>query len=141
MCFFSRHFLRAAAGLAPAPINLFFDPTAKKEDGKNKWHTDENDAPFGDPTHHADAGSEPSAGCRGQSMDAFAMAAANDHARAEKADPGQDALDDATDGVDLAAVGHRHDSKRGAQSNQAERSQSGWLVVQVTVESERATDQ
>src|SRR6516164_11276071 len=52
ICFFGRHFLRVAAGLAPALINLLFDPTAQKEDGKNKWHADENDTPFGHPTHH-----------------------------------------------------------------------------------------
>src|SRR6516165_2275009 len=73
-------------------------------------------------------------------MNAFAMAAANNHARAEKADPSQDALDDATDGVDLATTGHRHDGWRGAQSDQAERSQSRRLVVQVAVEPERATN-
>jgi hypothetical protein len=54
---------------------------------------------LGDPTHHANAGGEPSAGCRRQSMDGFAIAAANDDARAEEADPGQDALDDAVDGL------------------------------------------
>jgi hypothetical protein len=76
--------------------------------------TDENNAPLCDPTHHADAGCKPSASRSGQSMDALAMAAANDHARAEKANPSQDALDDATDGVDLATIGHRHDGERGA---------------------------
>ena len=69
------------------------------------------------------------------------MAAANDHARAEKADPGQDALDDATGGVDVAMTGHRHNGERRTQSDQAERSQSCRLVVQMAVEPERATDQ
>jgi hypothetical protein len=57
-------------------------------------------------------------------MDVFARPAASpkDHARAEKADPSQDALDDATDGIDLATIGHRHDRERGAQSDQAKRS-------------------
>jgi hypothetical protein len=66
-----RPFLSLLIGLAPAPVNLVFDSTRYKEYGKHKWHTDENDAPFGYPTHDANAGGEPSAGCRCQSMDVF----------------------------------------------------------------------
>jgi hypothetical protein len=91
-----RPFLSLLIGLVPAPVDLVFDSTPYKEYGKHKWHTDENDALSGYPTHDANAGGEPSAGCRCQSMDVFAQPAASpkDHARSEKADPSQDALDD-----------------------------------------------
>jgi hypothetical protein len=47
------------------PVDRFLERTAKNENDEDEWHAEQNDAPFGDTTSHADTRGQPDTGCGG----------------------------------------------------------------------------
>src|SRR5712692_10423130 len=101
--------------LREVQMQRLFQRTAEHKNGEDERHAHENDTPLGDAAGHPDASRQPGTGRRGQSMNALAVDVADDHAGAQKADAGQDALNDPADGIDVAAARDRHDGQRRAE--------------------------
>jgi len=107
----------------------------RKSDHRDHRRADQQHPPFTDAAHHADGCRQPDAGRGRQIVDVLALLAADDHAGAEKADAGHDALDDAAH-IAVAIAGGDDDLRSG-EADQRQRPHAGWLAVQVAVEPER----
>src|SRR5438552_17694671 len=84
----------------------FFQSPAKGKQHESEQYADQHYAPFPGAARHSNAGSQPSAGCRSQSMDLFAFIGADNHPGAQKANAGQDALDDAAYSTHIVTIGN-----------------------------------
>ena len=116
-------------------------PTFKwAADGQDRKGDDEGDRdqpPLPEAADDADAGGKPGAGRAGEPADPEMAAGVDDHAGAEKADTGQDALHDSATGVgnnpDVVGMNQRQ-QHRGRKADQAQRLQADRLAVKVAVE-------
>ena len=97
--------------------------------------------PLPDTADDADAGREPGTGGAGQPADPEMAAGVDDDAGAEKADAGEDALDDAAGGVgnnpDVIGMDQHH-HHGGGKADQTQRLQADRLAVKVAIEPDHA---
>src|SRR6185369_13001384 len=102
--------LRILLPSRPMAVYPPFKRAAKHQDHGGQRNARQDDDPFADPAGRADAGGQPDAGGGGQAVNLFAEAVVDDHAGAQKADAGDDALDDAADiaGVLVPIEGKNH---------------------------------
>lgn len=76
-------------------MNHFFKRPAKNQNDDNDRRSEQNDGPSADAACGADARGQPDASGRGETVDVFALVAADNNAGAQKSDSGHNALDDA----------------------------------------------
>src|SRR5262249_55845793 len=80
---------------APQTVHEPFDRAADEQDQKDQGHRNECRAPCADPADDAEARGEPDAGRGGEPVNARVLGVvAHDHAGTQKADAGDQALDD-----------------------------------------------
>src|SRR2546423_11914453 len=112
----------------------FFQSPAKGKQHESEQYADQHYAPFAGAARHSNAGSQPSAGCRGQSMDLFAFVGADNHPGPQKANAGQDALDDAAFSTHIVTIGNRQNSYSRTKSHQPKGPDAGRFAMQVAVQ-------
>ena len=122
--------------MGPTPMHSFLERTANRENDQDKQHADQNEAPFGDSTSHANTRGHPDAGRRGQSMDLLAFVVPHDNAHAKKSNSGQDTLNNAA-GVGAAEPTDGEDGQCRPDPDEAERTNARWLAVKIAVEAQR----
>ena len=69
-------------------------------------------------------------------MDVVTFAISNDHARAQKPDPGYDPLDNAAR-IDAAGLANGKDCQCRAEPNKTKRAHAGCLAMKIAVKAER----
>src|SRR5262249_7319537 len=89
----------------PAAVDRLLEWAAKNQNDKNESDTQDDDLPFGDRASRAQTRSHPHASCRRQAVHAMVAAISDNDAGTEKADAGDDPLDDAA----CVRAGHRVD--------------------------------
>ena len=118
------------------------DGTADHHQQERNRKCDADQPPVAKAADNADAGGEPYAGGAGQAFD-LVLVGMNDDASAEKADAGENTLDNAAAcvrqlaGFNRGGTGDQHD-QRGGQADETERAQADRLAVQITVEADGA---
>jgi hypothetical protein len=122
------------------PMNHFLERAANSENDQDEQHADQNDAPFGDSTSHANTRGHPDAGCRGQSMDLLAFVVPHDNAHAKKPNSGQDTLNNAA-GVGAAGPTDGKDGQCRPDPDEAQRTNACGLAVKIAVKAESAASQ
>ena len=106
---------------------------------------DRDDRPSPDTADDPDAGREPGTGRAGKPANPKMMLGMDNDARAEEADAGEDALNDAAAGVGNprmigGRVGQYHDH-RGGQTHQTERLQADRFALKIAIEPDQAARQ
>jgi hypothetical protein len=122
------------------PVDRFLERTAKNENDEDEWHAEQNDAPFGDTTSHADTRGQPDTGCGGQALHVLTVTIPDDDAHAKKPDAGQDTLDNAAHfGATTPADGE--DGQCRPDPDEAKRANARWLAVKIAVKAQRDASQ
>ncbi|MEY9984152.1 hypothetical protein ABH995_003489 [Bradyrhizobium yuanmingense] len=118
------------------------EAAANRQQHEGQRQGDDDDLPLSGAADDAEAGGKESAGGAGEASNAKPGALVHDDAGAEKADAGEDALDDTAGGVDdpgrFGELQCEQNHARGGEPDDAERLQPDRLAVQVAVEADRA---
>ncbi len=117
-----------------------FERAAEREDDKRNCESDCYQPPLSETAHDSDTGREPHAGCAGQAS-YLCLLAVNDDPCAEKADAGEQPLDNAAGCIGQPAgfQGYRigkQDDRCGGETHQTQRAKANRLSMQVAVKAD-----
>ena len=134
--------MAAAAERAMEPVLGAASGDQKRERDRKR---DRDDRPLPDTAGDPNAGREPGTGRAGKPANAKMMLRVDNDARAEEADAGEDALNDAAAGVGNSPmiggwIGQHHDH-RGGKTHQTERLQADRLALKIAIEPDQAARQ
>ena len=118
------------------------DPTAGEQQYECDPESDNHDPPMTGATHDADAGREPGAGGAGEPVNPKTVLGADNDACAEKADAGEDPLNDTAGSVGnfrgiAGWIGQHHDHG-GGKPHQTKCAQANQLAVQIAIKTDQA---